>query len=97
MEWNVTGESYGNFPTDSANELLFPASAMPSPKFSEIEREVMELFEQFRSPLLRYVLSFGLPVHDGEEVTQEVFVSLFRRCIAQIPPEFARVDFPRCT
>ncbi len=66
------------FPTDSANELLFPASAMPSPKFSEIEREVMELFEQFRSPLLRYVLSFGLPVHDGEEVTQEVFVSLFR-------------------
>lgn len=38
----------------------------------------MTLFEQFRDPLLRYVLSFGISVHDAEEVTQEVFLSLFR-------------------
>ncbi len=38
----------------------------------------MDLFEQFRNPLLRYVLSFGVSVHDAEEVTQEVFLSLFR-------------------
>ena len=28
--------------------------------------------------LLRYALSFGIPVHDAEEVVQEVFLSLFR-------------------
>jgi len=38
----------------------------------------MELFEQFREPLLRYVHSFGISVHDAEEITQEVFLSLFR-------------------
>jgi RNA polymerase sigma-70 factor (ECF subfamily) len=67
-------------PTDSINGLPFPAAAdaAPSAKPSEIERVVMELFEQFRDPLLRYVLSFGIPVHDAEEVIQEVFLSLFR-------------------
>ncbi len=38
----------------------------------------MVLFDQFRNPILRYALSFGLPVHDAEEVTQEVFLSLFQ-------------------
>ncbi len=38
----------------------------------------MELFDEFRSPLLRYSLSFGLPIHDAEEVIQEVFLALFR-------------------
>jgi RNA polymerase sigma-70 factor, ECF subfamily len=37
----------------------------------------MSLFEQFRNPLLRYVLAFGVSVQDAEEVTQEVFLSLF--------------------
>lgn len=70
-------------PTDSiadSNHLPFPATtdAAFSAKPSEIEREVMHLFEQFRNSLLRYVLSFGTPVHDAEEITQEVFLSLFR-------------------
>ncbi|MGD0964401.1 MAG: sigma-70 family RNA polymerase sigma factor [Candidatus Acidiferrales bacterium] len=67
-------------PADSVNELLFPATATPalSAKPSEIECEVMRLFEQYRNPLLRYVLSLGIPMHDSEEVTQEVFLSLFR-------------------
>src|ERR1700683_1559186 len=67
-------------PTDSINGLPFPAAAdaAPSAKPSEIERVVMELFEQFRDPLLRYVLSLGIPVHDAEEIIQEVFLSLFR-------------------
>jgi hypothetical protein len=43
-------------------------------KTSEIENEVIALFEQFRSALLRYVLSLVLPVPDAEEITQEVFV-----------------------
>ena len=67
-------------PTDSINELPFPiaADAALAGKPSEIEREVMELFEQFRTPLLRYAISLGLPVHDAEEVIQEVFLALFR-------------------
>jgi len=70
-------------PIDSINlinELSFPATAASahSAKPSEIECEVMRLFDQFRDPLLRYALSFGLSLHDAEEVTQEVFLSLFR-------------------
>jgi RNA polymerase sigma-70 factor (ECF subfamily) len=67
-------------PIDSIHELIFPAAADTalSAQPSEIEREVMDLFEQFRNPLLRYALSFGIPVHDAEEVIQEVFLSLFR-------------------
>jgi RNA polymerase sigma-70 factor, ECF subfamily len=67
-------------PIDSINELAFPiaADAALSAEPSEIEREVMDLFDQFRNPLLRYALSFGIPVHDAEEVVQEVFLSLFR-------------------
>src|SRR5580698_6534693 len=67
-------------PTDSVNAPPFPnaADAALSAKPPEIEREVMDLFDQFRNPLLRYALSFGIPVHDAEEVVQEVFLSLFR-------------------
>ena len=45
---------------------------------SPLECEIIGLFDRFRSPILRYVLSIGLSVHDGEEVTQEVFLALFR-------------------
>ena len=66
--------------TDLFAQLPFPigADAVLSAKPSEIEREVMSLFEQFRNPLLRYALSFGIPVHDAEEIIQDVFLSLFR-------------------
>jgi RNA polymerase sigma-70 factor (ECF subfamily) len=43
-----------------------------------LEQDVVDLFDRFRNPLLRYLLSCGLPVADGEEVVQEVFISLFR-------------------
>jgi len=43
-----------------------------------IELEVIDLFDQLRDGLLRYVVSLGLGVHDGEDVIQEVFLSLFR-------------------
>jgi RNA polymerase sigma-70 factor (ECF subfamily) len=43
-----------------------------------VEEEVMLLFDQMRSRLLRYVLSLGVYPHDGEDIIQEVFLSLFR-------------------
>jgi RNA polymerase sigma-70 factor, ECF subfamily len=45
---------------------------------SDLEAEVTGLFEEMRDPLLRYLLSLGLPIDDGEEVVQEAFLALFR-------------------
>jgi RNA polymerase sigma-70 factor (ECF subfamily) len=66
--------------TDSITGLPFStiADATPSAGSSEIERDVMELFDQLRNPLLRYAYSFGIPMHDAEEIIQEAFLSLFR-------------------
>jgi RNA polymerase sigma-70 factor (ECF subfamily) len=57
-------------------------AAMPAleiePRGRTLEEEVVELFDSFREPLLRYLASFGLPLADGEEIVQEVFLSLFQ-------------------
>ncbi len=45
---------------------------------SPLEQEVVDLFDQLRARLLRYTFNFGLPVQDGEEIVQEVFLALFR-------------------
>jgi RNA polymerase sigma-70 factor, ECF subfamily len=58
---------------------LSTAGAVAAPrKATESERVVITLFEEFRAPLLRYTLSLGSSVHDGEEITQEVFLALFQ-------------------
>ncbi len=54
----------------------FTGVARVSPE--EPAAAVVALFDQFRSPLLRYLLSFGLAVADGEEIVQEVFLLLFQ-------------------
>jgi RNA polymerase sigma-70 factor (ECF subfamily) len=64
--------------SDSLQELAFPAGTGSSARPSQVECEVIDLFGQFRAPLLRYVISFGISVHDGEEIIQEVFLALFR-------------------
>src|SRR6185436_7586873 len=43
-----------------------------------LQEEVASLFAQLRVPVLRYLLSFGLPVSDAEEIAQEVFLALFQ-------------------
>src|SRR5271170_5774208 len=67
-------------PADCAYEVPFPASSPAGTvdKKSECEEEVIRLFGLFRNPLLRYAISLGLPLHDGEEIIQEVFLALFR-------------------
>jgi RNA polymerase sigma-70 factor, ECF subfamily len=65
---------------DSTLSALLRAAAQtdrlsnPSP----LEEEVVSLFDQFRDRLLRYALSFGLSVEDGEEIVQEAFLALFQ-------------------
>lgn len=61
-----------------ARPLGEAASEAVLPKLSEAEREVTRLFDESRTSILRYVLSFGLSVEDGEEITQEVFLALFQ-------------------
>jgi RNA polymerase sigma-70 factor (ECF subfamily) len=54
-------------------------------KPSRLEEEVLRMFEEFRDPLLRYTLSLGLRIHDGEEIVQEVFLALFQHLQAGKP------------
>lgn len=44
--------------------------------------EVVELFGNLRKPLLRYLLTFGINVADGEEIVQESFLALFKHLSA---------------
>jgi RNA polymerase sigma-70 factor, ECF subfamily len=45
---------------------------------SSPESEVVELFEELRDRLLRYLMALGLSAHDGEEIVQESFLLLFQ-------------------
>jgi RNA polymerase sigma-70 factor, ECF subfamily len=45
---------------------------------TEVEAEVVSLFRRLRDRLLRYLISVGLPVHEGEEIVQDAFLALFR-------------------
>jgi RNA polymerase sigma-70 factor, ECF subfamily len=57
---------------------------------SEIEDEVIGLFDQYRGRLLRYVLSIGLTAAHGEEVVQDVFLALFRHLMLERPKDNLR-------
>jgi len=67
------------FPTNSATSLILPQTAdAQSAASSALEWEVLALFDALSGRLLRYAASFGLSVHDGEDVIQEAFLALFR-------------------
>jgi RNA polymerase sigma-70 factor, ECF subfamily len=59
-------------------ELLARGRAFRAPAPTAIEEEVLQLFDELRNRLLRYLLGFGLSAEDGEEVIQEVFLALFQ-------------------
>ena len=67
------------FYSDSALSWPFsrPADAGSQVPCS-LEIEVVELFDELRHRLLRYLLAVGLSVHDGEEIVQESFLLLFQ-------------------
>jgi RNA polymerase sigma-70 factor (ECF subfamily) len=70
--------------------LLLAREPADSGTTSPIEQEVVELFDLLRGRLLRYTLNFGLPVQDGEEIIQEVFLALFRHLQQGKPRENLR-------
>jgi RNA polymerase sigma-70 factor (ECF subfamily) len=65
--------------SESTLGLATLVAVEPAPRAtdSSIEHDVLALFDQFRDPLLRYVCAFGIPVGDGEDVVQDVFLALF--------------------
>src|SRR5580700_9798518 len=42
-----------------------------------LELEILTLYDSLRLPLLRYSVSFGISVADGEDIIQETFLALF--------------------
>jgi RNA polymerase sigma-70 factor, ECF subfamily len=66
-------------PLDSTDEALPSrrAGGENVESLSGLEQEIVGLFDSLRVRLLRYALSFGLSVHDGEDIIQEVFLALF--------------------
>lgn len=44
-----------------------------------IEQKAVQLFDETRVPLLRYLSGFPLSLHDSEDVIQEVFLDLFQQ------------------
>ena len=60
-----------------AHPLPVVAGSQQARCSSDLELEVVALFDQYRRRLLGYVSAFGITGHDGEEVVQEVFLSLF--------------------
>jgi RNA polymerase sigma-70 factor, ECF subfamily len=57
---------------------------------SELQREVSQLFHELRLPVLRYLLSLGLPLHESEDVAQETFLALFQHLAAGKPRDNLR-------
>jgi RNA polymerase sigma-70 factor (ECF subfamily) len=63
--------------------VTLPGDVSSAP--SALQDDVLGLFTEYRGALLRYLRSLGLPMQDGEEVVQEVFLALFRHLQAGKP------------
>ena len=57
---------------------------------SGLDDEVVALYDQLRTPVLRYLLSFGIQIDDAEEVLQEVFLALFQHLLQGKPRDNLR-------
>jgi RNA polymerase sigma-70 factor (ECF subfamily) len=56
----------------------FSRREIASSRVTELELEIVGLFDQMRCRILRYALSFGLRAPDAEEVVQDVFLALYQ-------------------
>lgn len=59
--------------------LASAKTASPGP--TNLETEVVALFDRMRGRLLRYVLGFGLGISDAEEIVQDTFLALYRHLV----------------
>jgi RNA polymerase sigma-70 factor (ECF subfamily) len=61
----------------NATQALSVADADGVSAPTAVEQEVIELFDQLRDRLFRYLLGFSLSVADSEDILQETFLALF--------------------
>jgi RNA polymerase sigma-70 factor (ECF subfamily) len=61
-----------------------------APIGSAVEREVVELFDQFRDRLLGYLLGFSLTIPDSEDIIQETFLALYQHLRHDKPRQHLR-------
>lgn len=66
------------------------SAAVSDRVLSPIASQVTDLFDDFRAPLLRYLVSLGLPIPDAEDIVQEVFLALFHHLQNQKPTDNLR-------
>ena len=69
--------------------ILAPAIAGHG-KAHAIEAEVLAIFDLHHAALLRYAVSFGIALQDGEDVVQETFLALFRHLLEEKPQDNLR-------
>jgi RNA polymerase sigma-70 factor (ECF subfamily) len=69
--------------------ILAPAIAGHG-KAHAIEAEVLAIFDLHHASLLRYAISFGIAVQDGEDIVQETFLALFRHLLEEKPQDNLR-------
>ncbi len=67
---------------ETSSSFAVPAlravSAAELARRNDLAELIVSSFDELRVPLLRYLSSFGLRLQDGEEVLQDVFLSLFQ-------------------
>ncbi|HUJ49290.1 MAG TPA: RNA polymerase sigma factor [Bryobacteraceae bacterium] len=64
--------------------------ALPFSRFAASAREGATLFEDLRTPLLRYLVSLGLSADEAQDVVQDAFLSLHRSLTGGASPDNAR-------
>src|SRR5215475_4208960 len=66
-----------SFPANPSMPLALPCSTSWVGRDRSVEEQVLNLFELMWKRLLRYAVSFGISVQDGEDIVQETFLALF--------------------
>lgn len=72
-------------PENSWTQLARIVDTKNPTQTTPVQDEVVSLFAELRSPLLRYLHLLGLGLGDGEDVVQETFLALFRHLAAGKP------------
>src|SRR5271170_3659191 len=60
-------------------ESIAPLAETEATAPSTNEEKIVQLFDEVRAPLLRYLSGFPLTLPDSEDVIQEAFLSLFQQ------------------
>ena len=80
-------DKMASFLSDPTIALELGASATGAMRNRALEEELLRLFDLMRTRLLRYAVSFGISVQDGEDIVQETFLALWHHLNRNRPTE----------